>query len=696
MWSSSRSHRRGTPGEPLDDLHSGPVSTGLSPLIAFQRRPGQSVLQELRKYIEFQSTLEVLASPPESYQSAATNILLGLDEIADKDYTSQYEFDLDLNTLINSANDGHFFVSLCSLGIFRFGLEPQSIVSISEDGLEVPEIYFLEDSKSLHSHNQIISPLDRINGQEANEFLGKVAAQRRSQDPDARWNQLFGSNAVLASGDSSGSEGAFINNYNLWPGSNTTRIGFRNGSSIEVPTIAGLIGTTFNATAEDLFETYCLPAPVVEKPSNATQTTPIRPPMESGPVGYPEPFVRDPYNQITGYKLDDETAVMFIPSFEATDLPDNQSAVFADVAEQIVNGAVASGRNKLVIDVSANGGGNIVRAFDLFKLFFPDEFPYSATRFRRSDGTEELVNILGHLNQTAALDDGPFGYQAQVTPDQKSSFASVEDFLGDEEQLAVRVSSLFGNFNYTAVSGNENPIRGYGNETRQLNKTTPFKAGDILIVGDGSCASTCTTFVNLMTIVGGVRTLTFGGRPRLEPMQIMGGVRGAQSLSYSDIESYVANTWDLVKSSGNASEANAILSPEELDRANASIPRPLKSFPLLLPGGNVNFRNAYQAGNGQLPLQFEYQASDCRLFYKYENVIKPATIWTEAKKAVWGGGHCVEGSTGGKGSKEYRGEKADKSHGNDSGRPSGGGAAASRTANKLLGFMLIASVLAAL
>ncbi|KAK7586283.1 hypothetical protein V3481_009029 [Fusarium oxysporum f. sp. vasinfectum] len=57
-------------------------------------------------------------------------------------------------------------------------------------------------------------------------------------------------------------------------------------------------------------------------------------------------------------------------------------------------------------------------------------------------------------------------------------------------------------------------------------------------------------------------------------------------------------------------------------------------------------------GDDDLPLQFQYQAGDCRLYYTAENIYHPKTMWKSAKEAIWGNGPCVKGSTGGTGSFE--------------------------------------------
>ena len=66
-------------------------------------------------------------------------------------YTSQYDFDWDINRLISRANDGHLTVDLCSQLIFHFE-HGVPLVSVSEDGLKLPRLYtYCKDLLSLES-----------------------------------------------------------------------------------------------------------------------------------------------------------------------------------------------------------------------------------------------------------------------------------------------------------------------------------------------------------------------------------------------------------------------------------------------------------------------------------------------------------------------------------------------------------------
>lgn len=565
--------------------------------LPFEPDTARQFLAELRKYIQFQSTLEALQAPPKTYLSAATDILGGLDKIGRTAYTSQYQFDLDVQNLVSSANDGHFFVWPCATSIFSFNRDTNHpMVSVSVDGRAVPQLYMARDAPLIGSSTVAVSAVATINGQKAADYLDHAARHIASQDPDARWNSLFPSLALLASGvGPTAALGAF-SSPGLWPGSNTTLIGFANGTTLAIDTVARAPAGGVSTTAEGVFRQYCRPASKTargkpKKPyeeeeaidgsrsSGVKNDKPQATPSPSSPAQYPPTVVRDQYNQMNGFYLDGQTAVMFIPSFSSEGQPDGSSAAFADVATELVRDAVRSGRRRLVLDVSGNGGGDILRAFDLFRLFFPAALPYSATRFRRHAAADAMAAAYAALDQA----DGavyPLAWRGQVEPDQTTRFGSLDDFLnaGGAAQLSAAVSALYANRDYAATSTADDPIRGYG-PVAPSSPSPPYRPDDLLLVGDGVCASTCATFVHLMTNAGGVRTVAFGGRPGPGPMQIMGGVRGAQSLDFAGVyaSAHQANTL--------LAGRPQLLSPSRTEAWRASQPIPPDAWPLRLYGG---------------------------------------------------------------------------------------------------------------
>lgn len=121
--------------------------------------------------------------------SPPTDILGGLEIIQDLAmigaFSSQYEFDKAIKVLLATANDGHLGIETCSLQVFEFSLD-LPVVSISTDGVEIPQIYAAADAKLLNSGFIAVSPIVAINGGPAAEAIENLSSLMNLQDPDAR------------------------------------------------------------------------------------------------------------------------------------------------------------------------------------------------------------------------------------------------------------------------------------------------------------------------------------------------------------------------------------------------------------------------------------------------------------------------------------------------------------------------------
>jgi hypothetical protein len=128
-------------------------------------------------------------------------------------------------------------------------------------------------------------------------------------------------------------------------------------------------------------------------------------------------------------------------------------------------------------------------------------------------------------------------------------------------------------------------------------------------------------------------------------MQLLGGVKGGQYWSLRTASRYIQEAYNIAL---HASHDDPILSPAEMTRYRDIAPLPLKEFPLRFDkygSSGINFRNAYSEDDGDMPLQFVYEAADCRLFFTAENVVRPETTWQAAVRTMFGDGSCVSGSS---------------------------------------------------
>jgi hypothetical protein len=104
-----------------------------------------AIIEYIRPWLKFQSTIMLLKSPPEGYLTPGVDILGELERMT-KDlhsggYKSQYEFVLDLFDVISiRPRDSHLFYQPELLKVFKFA-SPLELESISTDGLNPPEVY---------------------------------------------------------------------------------------------------------------------------------------------------------------------------------------------------------------------------------------------------------------------------------------------------------------------------------------------------------------------------------------------------------------------------------------------------------------------------------------------------------------------------------------------------------------------------
>jgi hypothetical protein len=160
----------------------------------------------------------------------------------------------------------------------------------------------------------------------------------------------------------------------------------------------------------------------------------------------------------------------------------------------------------------------------------------------------------------------------------------------------------------------------------------PFVAEDIAIITDGFCASTCSIFVGLMVREQGVRTIALGGRPITRAMQAIGGTKGTHILNF------------------RALQLMSNLTAKHLPGVEADVILPLRRKPLRarlsLSQININFRNAYaQNATDGPPLQFVYEAANCRRFYRQEYLTDITALWRDMADIAWHAAQCAPGST---------------------------------------------------
>ncbi|KAL7925941.1 hypothetical protein ACQKWADRAFT_281339 [Trichoderma austrokoningii] len=612
-----------------------------------------SFVDEFTKYLQWQSDIEILridllGGMSTIRQRAASNL-----------YKSQYDFDQDINNLLNAAHDGHMALIPCSFAI-DFSNTDAALVSLSTDGVSLPRLYTLADGKLLANGNKNVSPVTLINGVGAESLVEEGGKAVRFQDPDARYNNLLTNvpNALLGGKTNFGG----FAKYSSFPGVHEYNMTFANGTQVTFPLKAGINTPDGNftvTTGEELFNAVCANPNATDSSSTKSSTKSKREELMAelskrdattskplaAPTGFPTPIVRDPFNLMVGYFPDDadlkDTAVMTVGSFGTAEIDNQEVITFAEKSQEFVNKAVAAGKSKIIIDLTQNGGGSIVSGFALLSIFFPNMTIFSATRIRSVPETQfifETANRVTDPEAKSLFDELGFVISSIVEPDQKTVYASTNDFLGPFDALGVPSTAISAGENFRQNNNTENPINIFGKGGVLNGTEAPFKPEDIVILSDGQCSSTCTIFINHM-IPYGVRVVANGGRPQLGPMQGIGGVKGSQALVFTTISIYYQLATEAIQDAINAKKP--LFTDKEFDAFKDHIPVAIEQFPLKVPTAGVNFRNAFSPFNDEVPTHFIYQPADCRLYYTPASLLKPEANWGIVANAMWNKGECA-------------------------------------------------------
>ncbi|KAK4186713.1 hypothetical protein QBC35DRAFT_475223 [Podospora australis] len=607
-------------------------------------------LDHMGPLFEWQSTVDYLRNPPKGYLSEGVDLLRGLDEIRKKlkenKYDAEFDFLADLHTLSSiMPRDAHFHQTSLLRSLFEFDPGVR-FVSVSKDGLTTPKIYAHDDVQHVN-HQYVPSPISSINGVPATQFLQELSLQVRTQDPDARFNTLFPSVAKDGRGIPEGYGAQHMLGHGL---KDTTTIKFQNGTVVQYANTAYVLANfTAIASGEDLYQEYgsssgrgIVPHPYSTHIWSERNFTISR-------KGFPEPYsitpgegVRTFFPSPSDQDLKD-TAVLAVNSF-GRDVNPYSDTAFVDETERLINitmtflkKAKTTNRKKLIIDLQGNGGGYEMQLTALYFTLFPpaDKSNPQLPILSQVRAHPQLTWLGEYLQkQTNATSLNmlrlPFTIGSLRQPD-GTLWPSFERFYGPLDGLnggKVSQKSLLGRLDSWRYSiPYDEPI---------------FEPKDMVILTDGNCGSACALIVAFLTHAHGVRTVTLGGRPQETPMQAVGGVKGGP-----------VGTFD---SFGNGSGINRTAIPPGLKFV------PLGHPPVRVRGGvsgeyfpssniAINVGNVFSLGENErdkdskIPLQFRYEAANCRLFFTWEMARDATAIWKAVRGVAWEGKRCVKGST---------------------------------------------------
>jgi len=308
-----------------------------------------------------------------------------------------------------------------------------------------------------------------------------------SQDPDALYNALlYGSYDLFGS-------------PTPYPGHETT-LEFANGTVQTYPTVVTINSNLTGITSgDDMYKTFCVIPEETEEGAPAKLKHRLAK-RELALPSNPTPNVYDESNSVQGYwdgNVADGVTVIALLGFDPNQ--DDTETKFQEAVGQVIEQSTQAGKDKLIIDLTMNGGGTVFLALDTLVQLFPDTNPDTKNNLRASSAMHAMV-ISSSANTTeaqnadpnTAVDEtevsamwylSPFAWQTIQDPENKK-FKSIEEMYGPFESGPGKFSSFFQE-NYTY---NDRTILDKSSFTINVadpEAKRPFKTENMVILTDG-------------------------------------------------------------------------------------------------------------------------------------------------------------------------------------------------------------------
>ncbi|CAG8449282.1 11118_t:CDS:2, partial [Acaulospora colombiana] len=258
---------------------------------------------------------------------------------------------------------------------------------------------------------------------------------------------------------------------------------------------------------------------------------------------------------------------------------------------------------KVVLDLSNNGGGVIEVSDYIVLLLFPDIIP----GFQFNERLTDLYRLaIETTSDNSSLISPPFSYHSYVTIENKN-FTSVQQFFGDDiftrGGIQDRYSSKF-LLNYENQLNNLKEVQ--GPNPPPLNWT----CDNIVILTNGFCGSACSYLAQILAEKKQIKTIA------------VGGLLSQKQLSYSSFPGGFVYTseeiFPLLNEVGLNHSSNSLVPNDFSLRMFASAP----------------LSEAYSSILEDTVLEFEFKPSDFRLFYDEKSARDPSVLWIQAADLI--------------------------------------------------------------
>ncbi|KAJ4294498.1 hypothetical protein N0V90_008189 [Kalmusia sp. IMI 367209] len=630
----------------------------------------KKLIDDLKIAWQWHSDITWLKNPPSDWENGPLDMMTELDNIKDHldKFDSEYLVQLAIQKIAMRTGDYHLNYVPDILQVFQWRRDI-SIVALSEDGVASPKLYITFDALKVADGNiteSEISDITKINGEDAFPYLENLAQWEQYRDTDGRLNSLWAKGDTLSPGafmvqsrfDGAETNITFANGTEIvfensaWTNEDFT--GVKDGKSFWDTFCQGdIFGGHAGDNDQGIWKpTYGQPREAAVIPKNTYHKRHNK--RAIVPARFPEAVVEAVSGAVAGYFLNgegyDDIAVLKIITFDPKN--DEYGFEFQAVVSEFFKACIDQGKSQLIIDLRENLGGSVQLFLDVFMQMFPHRTPWQGSRYRANphfkligDAVSEIYNndtmheYYKEMWNATVNEHYRYWAYSHFTDAQGKQFENWEQFKGpelfhdDQYTKTMRynysnaddVSVRWGDFKFTDPTGLQ----------------TPFNHSNIVMFTDALCGSACAAIHEELKNNGGIRSVTVGGRPIAGPIQVVSGTKGGEVIpimyGIEDAEHMrnMSRTFDLKSYPAGEATLDELIGTEQLQKRAGNAQTRLQVQLEMRKGDKTS-----------TPLQYTYEAADCRIFYTHESFADPDTAWKQVWDAFVDTSKCVAGSTG--------------------------------------------------
>lgn len=605
--------------------------------IPFNQTACRLQLVEIRNFLAFQSSQDYWKNAPTNLTLPVFDLSATLDTINSKiessAYATKYDFDIDIREALVGFHDAHtlYWTSVISSFVYY---HRYPLISISQTPDSQPDIYLAD---LMTGGPKMDCKVTKINGQDATAYLLDLATKATNpaiyvSDIDTRYNQLFVPQVIPELRGTQLENLGLFANRDVYP-TDTPKITLSNGTAIKVQWHA-----MYNYWYEENLAQPPMTLPFYDQASFeniARFDTFTGPPKQGQPSASkikfmdglnpyspgPTPIRRLAHNEAAYYTLGSSIGIIRFPTFGAWEFNTNASpSGYVNDVVILIDEALKYFKSKIIqkvlLDVTHNGGGDLVAGYAFFQRFFPSvTHPQIYQNMRWSPQLEAIVKVSSKKNESDSLPTELTSWSIAYNdvPSTNQPFSSVEAYLGSSGSNTNSGAGGGGRFTRLANKDFLASIKAFRYNSQLPPSQNLFPATQLALLSDTLCGSTCSTFSQMMRDQG-VRTVAYGGRPGRTSLQISGGVKGRQLYTY----------YDWLRTSSEI--------PNTVEN-NRWLPKP-PPYGMAL---SVNLINGFVGAEaGQLPREMVYEGADKAVFLTEEMSVRVDERWKVAAGEIWG------------------------------------------------------------